>query len=139
MTASADVLEQVPLFSELSQRQRRRLADKFTPKNYPAGAPVVRQDNMSGVGFFVVAAGEAVVTVDGREVARLGPGDHFGELALIAERERTATVTAETDLECLEIAVWDFREFVQSDPEVAWKLLTSVVNTLLDERRATTS
>ena len=90
MTASADVLEQVPLFSELSQRQRRRLADKFTPKNYPAGATVVRQDNMSGVGFFVVGAGEAVVTVDGREVARLGPGDHFGELALIAERERTA-------------------------------------------------
>jgi CRP-like cAMP-binding protein len=137
MTASADVLEQVPLFSELSQRQRRRLADKFKPKSYPAGAAVVRQDNMSGVGFFVVASGEAVVTVDGREVARLGPGDHFGELALIAERERTATVTAGSDLECLEIAVWDFREFVQGDPEVAWKLLTSVVHTLLDERRAT--
>lgn len=134
MAASADVLKQVPLFSELTQRQLKRLAAKFTPKTYPAGSPVVRQDNMSGVGFFVVAAGEASVTVDGREVARLGAGDHFGELALVAERERTATVTAESELECLEIAVWDFREFVQSDPEVAWKLLTSVVHTLLDER-----
>lgn len=134
MAASADVLKQVPLFSGLNQRQLKRLASKFTPKTYPAGAAVVRQDNMSGVGFFVVAAGEATVTVDGREVARLTAGDHFGELALIAERERTATVTAGSELECLEIAVWDFREFVQSDPEVAWKLLTSVVHTLLDER-----
>ncbi len=134
MAASADVLKQVPLFSELSQRQLKHLAGKFTPKTYPAGAPVLREGAMSGVGFFVVSAGEVVVAVDGREVARLGPGDHFGELALIAERERTATVTAATELECLEIAVWDFREFVQGDSEVAWKLLTSVVHTLLDER-----
>ncbi|HZP73025.1 MAG TPA: cyclic nucleotide-binding domain-containing protein [Gaiellaceae bacterium] len=133
MAADADVLRQVPLFGELTERQLKRLAAKFTSKTYPAGAPVVRQDNMSGVGFFVVAAGEASVTVDGREVARLGAGDHFGELALIAERERTATVTAESELQCLEIAVWDFRELVQSDGEIAWKLLQSVVHTLLDE------
>ncbi len=137
MAASADVLEQVQLFNELNRRQLKRLGEKFKPKTYPAGSAVVRQGAMSGVGFFVVGAGEASVTVDGNEVARLGPGDHFGELGLIAERERTATVTAVTELECHEIAVWDFREFVQGDPEVAWKLLTSVVQTLLDERART--
>jgi CRP-like cAMP-binding protein len=91
---------------------------------------------MSGVGFFVVVEGEASVSVDGKNVAQLGAGDYFGELALIAERERTATVTAETALECLEIPIWDFREFVKNDSDVSWKLLRQVVGRLLDERGA---
>ena len=53
---------------------------------------------MSGVGFFIIAEGEASVSVDGVEVSRIGPGDHFGELALISEDARTATVTAVTRL-----------------------------------------
>ena len=86
---------------------------------------------MSGVAFFVIAEGEAAVIVDGRRVGTLGPGDHFGELALIVERERTATVTAETPLECLEITAWDFRDFVKSDGNVAWRLLQHVAELLL--------
>jgi CRP-like cAMP-binding protein len=93
---------------------------------------------MSGVGF-AITAGEATVTIARNEVRRLGPGDHFGELALIAERERTATVTAETRLDCHELAAWDFREFVQTDPDVAWRLLQHVVDLLLDERSSTGS
>jgi CRP-like cAMP-binding protein len=82
---------------------------------------------MSGVGFFVVADGEASVTVGGDEVGKLGPGDHFGELALVTEAERTATVTATTDLRLLEIPFWDFRDFAQANPDVMWKLLQHVV------------
>ena len=85
---------------------------------------------MSGVGFFVVGDGEAAVSVNGDEVATLGPGDHFGELALVSEAERTATVTAKTELRLLEIAFWDFRDFAHANPDVTWKLLQHVVGLL---------
>jgi glutaminase len=89
---------------------------------------------MGGVSFFVVAEGTAAVTTAGKEVARLGPGDHFGELALISESERTATVTAETPLRCLEIPFWDFRDFALANPDVTWKLLQHVAGLLAQQR-----
>ena len=136
MENAGDALQQVPFFNCLEGRQLKRLAGKLRERRLPAGTVVVKEGEMSGIGFFVIREGEAVVTLRGNEVARLGPGDHFGELALIAERERTATVTAQTPLECLELASWDFREFVQSDPDVSWRLLQYVVDLLLDDERA---
>ena len=132
MAGAADELKQVPLFSSLNQRQLRRLAGKVKERTFEAGTSVVQEGKMSGIGFFIVTDGLASVVVGGNEVATIGPGNHFGELALIAERERTATVTAQTELECLELTSWDFREFVQSDPDVSWKLLQHVVNVLLE-------
>ena len=85
---------------------------------------------MGGVSFFVVAEGEAAVTIDGSEVGRLGAGDHFGELALITNQERSATVTAQTPMRCLEIRFWDFRDFALDNPDVMWKLLQHVVELL---------
>jgi CRP-like cAMP-binding protein len=70
------------------------------------------------------------VSVGGKEVSRLGPGGHFGAVALISDRVRTATVTAETDLHCHVMTVWDFRSFVKSDAEVAWKLLEQLAEML---------
>jgi CRP-like cAMP-binding protein len=134
MANAADALKTVPFFSALNQRQAKRLGSKFKERRFEPGTAVVQEGTMSGIGFFIITAGEAAVTVAGNEVAKLGPGDHFGELALIAERERTATVTARTQLDCLELAIWDFREFVQTDSDVSWKLLHYVVNVLLDER-----
>jgi CRP-like cAMP-binding protein len=134
MANAADALRHVPFFSSLDQRQAKRLGSKFKERRFEPGKAVVQEGQMSGIGFFIITEGEATVTVAGNEVAKLGTGDHFGELALIAERERTATVTARTQLDCLELAVWDFREFVQTDSDVSWKLLHYVVNVLLDER-----
>ncbi len=67
---------------------------------------------MSGIGFFLIAEGEAEVSVDGDPVARLGKGDYFGELGLIGNRARMATVTALTPLTCLVMATWDLEELV---------------------------
>jgi len=58
--------------------------------------------------------------------ARLGPGDHFGEIALIADKGRTATVTAESELRCYGLTRWEFRPVVESNPQVAWKMLEAV-------------
>jgi CRP-like cAMP-binding protein len=129
----ADELARVPLFSGLNARQRQKLAKLFRERTVPLGTTLVREGKMSGVSFFVVADGEATVTIDGNEAARLRRGDHFGELALITERERSATVTAETEMRCLEIPFWDFRDFAHDNPDVMWRLLQHVVAMLAPE------
>ncbi len=133
MATAVDDLQRVPLFAELSGRQLRKLASRFRERTFKAGSIVLREGSMSGMGFFVVTAGEAEVGIAGREVYTLLPGDHFGELALITKTERTATVTARTELRCLEIAFSDFRDFAHANPDVTWKLLQHVVAILQRE------
>jgi len=133
MANTTDELKRVPLFSDLNQRQLRRLRRSFKERSYRPGTAIVREGEMSGVDFFVILEGQASVTVDGREVGQLGAGDHFGELALIAERVRLSTVTASTPMRCLVMASWHFRKFVNSNPDVSWKLLQNLVNLLSTE------
>ena len=134
MARLADELKRVPLFSGLTQRQLRQLAKGFREREFKSGTTVIREGQMSGVGFFVIVDGTATVAVGGSEVAVLGPGDHFGELALISERVRSATVTADGPLSCLVMAFWDFRQFAKQNPDVTWKLLQHVVELLAEER-----
>ena len=122
-TNVVDALAKVPMLSSLDRRHLEKLARDFSEKTFPAGSVVVREGDERGMGFFVVADGEGVVSASGKELARLGPGAHFGEVALISDRVRTATVTAVSDLHCYVMTLWDFRSFVKGDPDVAWKLL----------------
>lgn len=126
MSDTADLLAGVPLLSGLDRKHLEKLARDFTERTFPAGSTVVREGDEHGIGFFVVAGGEGVVSVGGKEVATVSRGSYFGEVALISDRVRTATVTATTDLSCLVMTVWDFRAFVQGDAEVAWKMLEHV-------------
>jgi CRP-like cAMP-binding protein len=130
----AEDLKRVPLFSGLSQRQLRQLAKDFSERRVPVGALLAKQGEMSGVAFFVIAEGEAAVIVDGTRVDTIGPGDHFGELAMISEGERMATVEALTPMRCHTIQFWDFRAFAKKDPDVMWKLLQHVAGILLKEQ-----
>ena len=134
MTDVADNLKRVPLFAELNGRQLNKLGAKFRERIFEPGTSVVREGKMSGIGFFVITDGEAEVRISGESVASLSAGDHFGEVALVSEVERTATVTALTQLRCLEIPFWDFREFALTNPDVTWKLLQHVVEVLSTER-----
>ena len=134
MPSVAEELARVKLFSGLSGRQLRQLARLVKEREFRSGVAVVEEDSMSGVGFFIIADGEAAVTVEGTEVARIGPGDHFGELALITEDARTATVTAVTRLRCHVIAFWDFRKFAKENPDVTWKLAQHLARLLTSER-----
>jgi CRP-like cAMP-binding protein len=129
--STVDELKRVPLFSSLSKRQLARLARQVGEREFERGSVVVREGETAAVGFFIVADGEATVTIGGKQVMELGPGDHFGELALISKRERNATVTATTTLRSLVIPFWDFRSFALENPDVTWKLLEHVVDVLL--------
>jgi CRP/FNR family cyclic AMP-dependent transcriptional regulator len=129
MAVSVAALRKVPLFEELDDRELERLATEFKERTFPAGSSVV-SEGASGAAFFVIADGEATVTVEGEERARLGPGDHFGEIALLADRVRSATVTADTELRCYGLTPWEFRPFVEDHPQVAWKLLQALARRL---------
>jgi CRP-like cAMP-binding protein len=128
--AVRDALAKVPLFSGLDAKHLDKLAKDFSERRFDAGSTVVRQGDDHSVGFFVIAEGEAVVSIDGNEVGTLGPGDEFGAIALISDRVRTATVTAKTDLVTYVMTLWDFRSFVQGDNEVSWKLLQQLAGML---------
>jgi CRP-like cAMP-binding protein len=129
-----DALRRIPLFSELNQRQLKRIARDVRERSFEAGAEIVQQGEMSGIGFFLLVDGEAAVVVDGRQVAKLRAGDHFGELALVTEGTRTATVRALSPLRCLELKAWDFREIATENPDITWKLLQHVVGVLVEDR-----
>ena len=130
MASRVDELKRVPLFNGLSQRQLKKLAADLGERTFRPGTTVVQQGKMSGIDFFVIAEGDASVSVGGKTIGQLGPGDYFGELALIGERERAATVTADTPLRCLTMRSWDFRQFVTDNPDVSWKLLQHLVELL---------
>src|SRR5215218_9638671 len=134
MASLAHELKRVPLFSGLSQRQLKRLARGFREREVKSGTQVMREGEKSGISFFVIVDGTATVSVDGNQVGQLGPGDHFGELALISERVRSATVTADGPMRCLVLGFWDFRRFAKENPDVSWKLLEHVVELLSKER-----
>jgi hypothetical protein len=123
-------LQRSALFGGLPRPAVERLARATGERRFPAGTPVVVEDEV-GVGLFVIRAGRADVLADGVRVATLGPGDHFGDIALIAGSARTATVVAATDLECLTVASWDFRRLVESDPEVSWRVLSAMAAQLV--------
>jgi CRP-like cAMP-binding protein len=120
-----ELLRQVPLFSGLDKKELEEVAQSLKERTFGAGETVATEGER-GVGFFIIQGGEARVTVAGEERRRLGPGDYFGEIALIAETDRTATVTAESELRCLGMTFWDFRPLVESNGTIAWKLLQSL-------------
>jgi CRP-like cAMP-binding protein len=125
---TTQLLKEVPLFSDLDNRELEQVAQSMKRRQFSAGQEIAREGE-SGVGFFVIEDGNAKVSVHGDERRRLGPGDYFGEIALIAQGARTATVTAESELTALGMTFWDFRPLVEGNASIAWKLLQAFAKT----------
>ena len=126
MTTPQEVLAKVPLFSMLSKKDLERLANQAHERTFPAGT-VVSEEGETGLTFGVIVDGRATVNVHGRPVRALGPGDYFGEMALIGHSYPSANITAETELRCLLFVTWVFRPFAMEHPESAWALLEIMV------------
>jgi CRP/FNR family cyclic AMP-dependent transcriptional regulator len=127
--AATETLKKVPLFEGLDRRELEQIASRMQERRYEAGASVTAE-GAGGVGFFVVEEGEADVTVGGEAKGSIGPGDYFGEIALLTDSIRTATITARTDMLCYGMTPWEFRPLVESNSEIAWKLLTAMAQKL---------
>ena len=124
-----DVLRRVPLFADLNRREAGQISRLFKERRFSEGETVVREGS-GGAAFYLIDSGEATVSVGGKQRAKLSSGDYFGEIALIDEGARSATITAMSDLVCYGLTYWDFRPLVQSNAAIAWKLLQSLAKKL---------
>jgi CRP-like cAMP-binding protein len=123
-------LARVPLFHGLKERQLGRLGSRFVTRDYKAGQDIVTQGK-GGAGLFVLVSGaaEAIrVRADGSKavVNTFGPTDFFGELALLDDEPRTASVVATEDTQCLVLSQWEFFGALREDAEMSIEILQEV-------------
>jgi len=116
-------LSQVRLFSAFNKKELTLIARASDEVSVPAGKELVREGT-PGHEFFLILSGEASVRRNGRKVVTLGPGQYFGELALLDRGPRTATVLAETPMELLVLGQREFAGVLDEVPHLAHKLLT---------------
>jgi CRP/FNR family transcriptional regulator, cyclic AMP receptor protein len=135
---SVELLRRIPLFAGLEPKELDRLGGSFKERTFQAGEKIASEGE-AGAGFFVIESGEAVVDIGGHERGRLGPGDYFGDVALIDMGARTATVIAESDLHTYGLTFWDFRPLVESDARIAWPLLQVMAKRLREAEAAPTA
>ena len=124
------IMEKVPLFQKLEPRQLKHIANQFADRTFESGQTIVTQ-GLSGIGMFIVVSGHAQAVrqrVDGTKVVvnEFGPGDFFGEMALLDDGPRTASVIATEPTRCLVLIAWDFASILRSDPDAALLVLQAV-------------
>ena len=125
----AELLAGCPLFKGIGADGLARLAELATAVDFPPGHVIARQGEI-GTGFFVIIAGEVRVVRDGAIVARLGPGEFFGELSVLDRMPRNATVAAEVQTSCLALASWDFERVLLEEPALTLAILRGVATRL---------
>ncbi len=129
-----DQLAVVPLFSGLSRKELAAISGLAKPYKFAAGTTIVEEGTMGGR-FFLITDGQVDVLVNRHRITGLGPGAAFGEMALIDEGPRTATVLARSDVEALGIASFNFRPMLKNEPGVAFKLLVELSRRLREADR----
>jgi len=134
----ADLLSRVPLFTGLSKRHIKQLAEACTDAHYRAGATIV-QEGAPGDTFFVIVDGEAAVLRGVRAIAKLTPGDFFGEIALLDGGPRTATVQARTTVLALRLNRSAFNRMLKMEPKIGVQILDEVARRIRQRERLLTA
>jgi pyruvate,water dikinase len=129
----SESVQKIPLFADLEPSEIEQVRQLFKERRFSAGETVTREGS-GGAAFFLIDSGEATVSVRGQPRATMTAGDYFGEIALIDGGERSATVTAATDLVCYGLTYWDFRPLVQSNAAIAWGLLQALARRVRAEQ-----
>ncbi len=128
-------LKPIGIFKGMPPAELKKMSKQMREIRHPKGAEIMIIGE-GGVGFLVILSGEAEVeTGDGRR-RKLGPGDHFGEMAMLDHEGRSATVTAATDLVLAAVPEWGFKPFLQDHPEVTYRLLETLSRRLRDAEKA---
>ena len=126
MSTMSDSLRAVPMFSELPEKELRSLTESMQERSYSEGQEVLVEGE-GGIGFFVILDGSARVSVGADQVRTLGPGDSFGEMAIIDGQARSASITAGEGLRCAGMTRWHFRPFVRDHQDFAWAIMQALV------------
>jgi CRP-like cAMP-binding protein len=113
----------------MDRRQAEQIARLLKERRFKKDETII-VEGTGGAAFFIIASGEAKVSSKGVDLATLGPGDYFGEVALIDGGPRSATVTAATDLVCYGLTFWEFRPLVERNGTIGWKLLQALAKQL---------
>jgi CRP/FNR family transcriptional regulator, cyclic AMP receptor protein len=122
-------LKSIWLFSGCTGSELRRIRSSLDEVQVPKGKVLVEEGRI-GLELFIIVDGTAVVTRNGRKVASLGPGDYFGELALLDRRPRSASVVSETDMDLLVLSQRQFNGLLESVPTISRKMLAAMANRL---------
>jgi pyruvate,water dikinase len=122
-------LGRVALFTDMDRRQVEQIARLLKERRFAKDQTVIMEGS-GGSAFYLIDSGQATVSRKGAKVATLGPGDYFGEVALIDGGPRSATVTAATDLVCYGLTFWEFRPLVEGNGAIGWKLLQALAKRL---------
>jgi pyruvate,water dikinase len=122
-------LQRVQLFADLDRRHAEQIARLLKVRHFTKGETIMMEGS-GGASFFLIDSGEAAVSCKGAHVATLGPGQYFGELALIDGGPRSATVTATTDMVCYGLTFWEFRPLIERNGAIGWKLLEALAKRL---------
>ncbi len=133
-----EMLKVSPIFDALSKKQLESIAATSRILSLSASDAIIQEGEDRSIGFYVLASGTAEVTKDGAVVATYGPGDYFGEIALLSDdTARTATVTATSDAEVLGLTKWDFRALVSSEPDIAVQVMGELARRLAETEAVT--
>jgi CRP-like cAMP-binding protein len=139
MTLTADgrveLLAKAGLFADVDADGMARIAARAVEVDFPPDHVIARQGEI-GTGFFVVVTGGARVVRDGELVARIGPGEFFGELSVLDGQPRVAQVVADGPTTCLALASWDFEAVLREEPAVALAVLRELARRLRDRTEA---
>jgi phosphoenolpyruvate synthase/pyruvate phosphate dikinase len=122
-------LQRVRFFADMDRRQTEQIARLLKERHFTKGETVIHEGS-GAAAFFIIDSGEATVSSKGVALNTLGPGDHFGEIALIDGGPRSATVVAATNLVCYGLTFWEFRPLVERNGTIAWKLLQALARRL---------
>ena len=133
MHMDAAGLQRVPLFSGLSVEEASSVLGTAKERDYPEGDRIIRQGQEGGRGFYLVVEGRVRVSTGSTTLAEFGPGEYFGEMALLLDdTPRTADVTATTAVRALVITQWDFRALIKTHPDIGVKLMAELARRLRD-------
>jgi CRP/FNR family transcriptional regulator, cyclic AMP receptor protein len=127
-----ELIKHAPLFANCSKRELQEIAHLADEIDLNQGKEMTRQGS-PGREFFVLLEGEADVAKDGHVINQLSAGDFFGEIALVSDSPRTATVTATTPVRALVITDRDFRHLLKDQPEIQSKVLAALAARLAPE------
>ena len=127
---TVELLQDVPLFANFSKKQLKSVIKTAKEKEFKDGDTIVREGDMSNVGFYLVLEGQVEVKRGDKSLTKLGSGQFFGEMAVLDEKPRSADVVAITDTKCLLVTNWDFKALIKTYPDMATNIISELANRL---------